>query len=98
MIELTRPNPQQPPVIKVLGLGGAGSNALDRLVLDGFDSAMAIALNTDVQSLSGSVAAEKIHLGKTTTRGLGAGGDPDLGYASAEEATEEIQKIGRAHV
>ena len=79
-------------VIKIVGIGGAGSNALDRMALDGIDQARLVAMNTDVQSLSSSVAGEKIQLGRTTTRGLGAGGDPELGYAAAEEAAGEIRK------
>src|SRR5258707_15479284 len=78
--------------IKVVGVGGAGSNALDRIVLDGMDKADLIAINTDVQSLAGSVAAHKVQLGRTMTRGLGAGGDPDLGYQAAVESTDEIRQ------
>ena len=58
--------------IKVVGVGGAGSNALDRIVLDGMDKADLIAINTDVQSLASSVAAHKVQLGRSVTRGLGA--------------------------
>ena len=78
--------------IKIVGIGGAGSNALDRMVLDGLEQARLVTMNTDVQSLSSSVAGEKIQLGRTTTRGLGAGGDPELGYSAAEEATDEIRR------
>ena len=77
--------------IKILGLGGAGSNALDRILLDGFESAELIALNTDVQALTSSVASTKVQLGRSTTRGLGAGGDPEVGYAAAEEGADEIK-------
>lgn len=77
--------------IKVIGVGGAGSNALDRVVLDGLEKADLIAMNTDVQSLASSVAARKVQLGRTTTRGLGAGGDPELGYNAAYEAADEIR-------
>jgi cell division protein FtsZ len=77
--------------IKILGVGNAGSNALDRMLLDGMDGAELIALNSDAQALAGSVAEQKIQLGRTTTRGLGAGGDPEVGYAAAEEAMEEIR-------
>jgi cell division protein FtsZ len=77
--------------IKIVGLGGAGCNALDRLVLDGVPGAELIAMNTDVQALNGSVAAEKLQLGATTTRGLGAGGDPEIGYAAAEESLEPVR-------
>lgn len=90
MIEFTRSSSHPAPTIKVIGLGGAGGNVLDRLVLDGFDASCAVAMNTDVQKLNGSVAGEKVHLGQKTTRGLGTGGDPEVGYAAAEETTEEI--------
>jgi cell division protein FtsZ len=81
-----------PISIKVVGIGGAGSNILDRMVLDGSEEIQLIAINTDVQSLAGSVATHKVQLGRTLTRGLGSGGDPELGLAAAEEATEEIRK------
>jgi cell division protein FtsZ len=79
--------------IKVVGVGGAGSNALDRIVLDGLDKADHIAINTDVQSLASSVAATKVQLGRTVTRGLGAGGDPELGYNAAAESADEIRQV-----
>src|SRR6266446_3931179 len=78
--------------IKVVGIGGAGSNALDRIVLDGMDKADLVAINTDVQSLTASVAAHKVQLGRSVTRGLGAGGDPELGYQSALESADEIRQ------
>ncbi len=78
--------------MKVVGVGGAGCNALDRIVLDGLEKADLIAINTDVQALSGSVAPGKVQLGRTVTRGLGAGGDPEVGYNAAAESTEEIQQ------
>ncbi len=77
--------------IKIIGIGGAGSNVLDRLVLDGVGDADIVAMNTDVQSLTGSVARDKVQLGRNATRGLGAGGDPEIGLAAAEEAVEEIR-------
>ncbi|HWM24796.1 MAG TPA: cell division protein FtsZ [Chthoniobacterales bacterium] len=78
--------------IKVVGVGGAGSNVLDRIVLDGLNKADLIAINTDVQSLASSVAAHKVQLGRTVTRGLGAGGDPELGYNAAFESADEIRQ------
>ncbi|MBA2586251.1 MAG: cell division protein FtsZ [Chthoniobacterales bacterium] len=78
--------------IKVIGVGGAGSNALDRVVLDGLDKADLIAINTDVQALASSVAAHKVQLGRNVTRGLGAGGDPELGQEAAQEASDEIRQ------
>jgi cell division protein FtsZ len=77
--------------IKVVGVGGAGSNALDRIVLDGLEKADHIAINTDVQSLASSVAANKVQLGRALTRGLGAGGDPEVGYNAAAESADEIR-------
>ena len=78
--------------MKVVGVGGAGSNALDRIVLDGLDKAEHIAINTDVQSLASSVAAGKVQLGRSVTRGLGTGGDPELGYDAAAESKDEIRQ------
>ena len=94
MIELPRSHsPGSTPELsfKIIGLGGAGSNALDRIQLDGLDGAELIAINTDLQGLAGSVAPVKLQIGRTTTRGLGAGGDPEIGYAAAEEASEEVK-------
>src|SRR3989454_7768567 len=78
--------------IKVVGVGGAGSNALDRIVLDDMDKADLIAINTDVQSLASSVAARKVQLGRSSTHGLGTGGDPELGYQAAIESADEIRQ------
>ena len=77
--------------IKVVGVGGAGCNVLDRIVLDGLDKADLIAINTDVQALASSVAASKVQLGRTVTRGLGAGGDPEVGYNAAYESADELR-------
>src|ERR1700730_3301959 len=84
-------NSGEPIQMKVVGVGGAGSNILDRVMLDGIEAADLVAINTDVQSLTASVAAHKVQLGRNLTRGLGSGGDPELGYAAAEEATDEIR-------
>jgi cell division protein FtsZ len=78
--------------VKVVSVGGAGLNALDRIVLDGLEKAGVVAINTDVQSLTSSVAPHKVQLGRTVTRGLGAGGDPELGYQAAVESTDEIRE------
>lgn len=83
----------EPIHVKVVGVGGAGSNILDRVMLDGIDAADIVAINTDVQSLTASVAAHKVQIGRNLTRGLGSGGDPELGYAAAEEATDEIRSV-----
>ncbi len=96
MIQLNRnyhlvPQTNDTVKIKIVGLGGAGSNALDRIVLDGVESADLVAINSDVQSLTSSVANEKVQLGREATRGLGAGGDPEVGLTAAEEAIDEIR-------
>jgi cell division protein FtsZ len=78
--------------VKVVSVGGAGLNALDRIVLDGLEKASVVAINTDVQSLTSSVAPHKVQLGRTVTRGLGAGGDPELGYDAAVESADEIRE------
>ena len=78
--------------VKVVSVGGAGLNALDRIVLDGLEKASVVAINTDVQSLTSSVAAHKVQLGRTMTRGLGTGGDPELGYDAAVESADEIRE------
>src|SRR2546430_11357614 len=97
MIQLSKnyslPERQDEPIpIKVVGVGSAGSNALDRVLLDGMDKNDLIAINTDVQSLASSVAARKVQLGRTCTRGLGTGGDPELGYQAAIESADEIRQ------
>ena len=78
------------PNIKVLGLGGGGSNAVNRMVELGIQGATFIAANTDHQALESSLAQTRIQLGPGVTRGLGAGGDPKIGAASAIESSREI--------
>ena len=78
--------------IKIVSVGGAGLSVLDRIVLDGLERADVVAINTDVQSLASSVAPHKVQLGRTATRGLGTGGDPELGYQAAVESAEEIRE------
>ena len=67
-------------------------NALDRIVLDGLERADVVAINTDVHSLTSSVATRKVQLGRSVSRGLGAGGDPDVGYQAALESADEIRE------
>jgi cell division protein FtsZ len=78
--------------IKIVSVGGAGLNALDRIVLDGLERADVVAINTDVHSLTSSVATRKVQLGRSVSRGLGAGGDPDVGYQAALESADEIRE------
>ena len=78
------------PVLKVIGLGGGGSNAITRMMELGLEGVDFIAANTDYQVLQESQAPVKIQLGPQVTRGLGAGGDPEIGRAAAEESMREI--------
>src|SRR3954471_12894636 len=81
------------PTLKVIGVGGAGGNALDRIVLDGLPGAEIVAVNTDLQALSGSVAPRRVQIGQGITRGLGTGGDPEIGRTAAEECASELQSV-----
>lgn len=85
--------------IKVAGVGGAGLNVLDRIVLDGMTKTNIIAINTDQQSLASTVAVRKVQLGQSVTRGLGTGGDPELGYeAACESETELLEALSDAKI
>ncbi len=79
-----------PPVLKVIGLGGGGQNAVDRMIELGLEGVQFIAANSDAQVLQHSQADLKIQLGRKITRGLGAGGDPSVGQAAAEESIAEL--------
>jgi cell division protein FtsZ len=78
--------------IKVVGVGGAGGAAINRMVDAGVKGVEFIAINTDAQALHHSKAQTKIHIGQDTTRGLGAGADPGVGQKAAEESLEDIRK------
>lgn len=78
--------------IKVVGVGGAGGAAINRMVEAGIDGVDFIAINTDSQALQNSKAGIKVHIGKDETRGLGAGADPSVGQKAAEESKDEIAK------
>jgi cell division protein FtsZ len=79
--------------IKVVGLGGGGSNAVTRMVRDGVDGVDFIAMNTDAQSLAITEAPTRIQLGEKLVRGLGAGGDHIVGHKAAEENRDEIKEV-----
>ncbi|MDP2944132.1 MAG: cell division protein FtsZ [bacterium] len=79
--------------IKVVGVGGGGGSAVNRMVASGIRGVGFVAINTDVQALHYNKAAEKIHIGKTVTKGLGAGMNPDLGKGAAEESQNEIREV-----
>jgi cell division protein FtsZ len=84
---------QHDPVLRVVGVGGAGVNAVDRMIEAGIQGVEFIAVNTDVQSLDGSSAATRVHIGESVSRGLGAGADPDLGRQSALEQYDELKGL-----
>ncbi|MDI9596286.1 MAG: cell division protein FtsZ [Atribacterota bacterium] len=79
--------------IKVIGIGGSGNNAVEEMANHRINGLKLIALNTDLQALSLSQATQKIQIGKLTTRGLGAGGDPEIGKKAAEEDRNMISKV-----
>lgn len=76
--------------IKVVGVGGSGHNAIHRMIAGGLVGVEFVAINTDAQALHHSKADKKVQIGKQTTRGLGAGMNPDVGRAAADESKEEI--------
>lgn len=78
--------------IKVFGIGGGGVNAINNMIRSGLQGVEFYAGNTDAQALTSSDAVNKIQLGGEITRGLGAGADPDVGYAAAQESMEDIRK------
>ncbi len=80
-----------PTIIKVVGVGGAGGNAVNRMIASGLKKVSFLALNTDVQALQRSNAQTRIAIGKELTGGLGAGGQPEVGEKAAIESKEEIK-------
>lgn len=91
MFEFDLENPQFAD-IKVIGCGGGGSNAVNRMIAAGLTGVQFIALNTDAQALQLSDATVKIQVGQKLTKGLGAGSNPEIGQRSAEESREDIRQ------
>lgn len=88
----------KPPVetfarIKVVGVGGSGGNAIERMIESKIKGVEFVAINTDSQALHHNKASEKVHIGKNLTKGLGAGMNPDIGRQAAEETRDEIQDV-----
>ncbi|MCJ7694444.1 MAG: cell division protein FtsZ, partial [Anaerolineaceae bacterium] len=79
--------------IKVIGVGGGGCNAVNRMIDEGIEGIEFIAINTDSQALLKSSAKIKVRIGEKSTRGLGAGGDPNVGRIAAEESAEELYEV-----
>src|SRR4030081_262107 len=81
--------------IVVLGVGGGGSNAVNRMIQAGVRGVEFVAINTDTQALARSEAPVRVHIGEKLTRGLGAGGNPNVGEKAAEESGEQIAAYWR---
>ncbi len=79
--------------IKVLGIGGSGTNAVNRMTQLGIKGVEFISINTDAQALHNNQADRKVHIGKGVTKGLGSGMNPDLGRQAAEESVEELEEV-----
>jgi cell division protein FtsZ len=80
-------------VIKVVGIGGGGSNAVNRMIKSKLRGVEFVAVNTDLQALNLSEAPVKLHIGRKVTRGLGAGGNPEIGNEAAEESRDDISRL-----
>jgi cell division protein FtsZ len=89
-LKMPQPEPDLKPRITVVGVGGAGGNAVNNMIVNNLEGVEFIACNTDAQALALSHAERKIQLGRNITQGLGAGSRPDVGRAAAEEAIEDI--------
>lgn len=92
MPEITPTEIKATPTIKVVGVGGAGGAVINRMKDVGLKNVQFIAINTDAQALHNNKADVKVHIGKETTRGLGAGAEPEVGEAAAKESIEDIRK------
>jgi cell division protein FtsZ len=79
--------------VKVIGVGGGGNNAVNRMIEDGVQGVEFIAVNTDAQALNMSKAEIRMQIGNTLTRGLGAGANPEIGRKAAEESRQELQEV-----
>ena len=86
-------NDENTAQIKVIGVGGGGCNAVNRMIDSGMKGIQFMAINTDKQALSGSKAETKIQIGEKLTRGLGAGANPEVGQKAAEENIDDLQKF-----
>ena len=87
------PNAESFARIKVVGVGGGGCNAVNRMIEEGMQGIEFIAVNTDAQALLLSKAPTRVRIGDKVTRGLGAGGNPEVGRKAAEESAEELYEV-----
>src|SRR3990167_8931820 len=91
---LIKPDVQKFAKIKVVGLGGGGSNSLNSMItLQQIGGVEFVAINTDAQALLSNQSPTKVQIGETLTRGLGAGGDPEVGRQAAEESTQKLEDV-----
>ena len=98
-INVPTPSPDLTPKITVVGVGGAGGNAVNNMISSQLGGVEFLVTNTDAQALQQSIAERRIQLGRGITQGLGAGSRPDIGRAAAEEALDEIlTEIEGAHM
>jgi cell division protein FtsZ len=87
------PEQEGAALIRVVGVGGGGSNAVNRMIEESIAGVDFIAVNTDQQALMGSRAKQRVAIGERTTRGLGSGGDPEVGGKSAEESEDDLHSV-----
>jgi len=87
------PNAEAFARIKVVGVGGGGCNAVNRMIAEGMNGIEFIAVNTDGQALVYSQAETRVRIGEKVTRGRGAGGVPEMGRKAAEESSEDLYKV-----
>src|SRR5712692_2452541 len=92
-IKLAEDIRESPAVIRVIGVGGGGGNAVNRMIESGLRHVEFVAANTDAQALRRNKAPILLQLGEKLTRGLGAGGNPSTGRQAAEESTDKIREV-----
>ena len=95
MLEIKSENSEFAAKIIVVGVGGGGNNAVNRMIDEGIRNVQFIAINTEEQALAQNKATTVMHIGKGTTKGLGAGANPDIGAQAAEESKSEITEALR---
>lgn len=93
MLEISYDNSVEEPKITVIGVGGGGNNALDRMIQSNISGASYVAVNTDLQVLNACQAPQKIQIGQKITKGYGAGADPEIGETAAQEDEEELKSV-----
>lgn len=86
------------PVLKVIGVGGGGGNAVNRMIENDVKGVDFVVINTDAQVLRLAKAETRLQIGKQLTKGLGAGANPEIGRKAAEESEDEIREILRAQI